>query len=246
MNREEKQLDATLEAVSQRVSDIKNSIGGMLQKLEAEYETLNWTIFLDNFALISGQLNSLLRLLKNDRTFPLRSLATLPLLLSPDRDEDLVKLTENRVSTFTHDLVPNYLRTKLDPDVEKKHNDIEERASQYTADNVQKQVNQMNKAANHVIDQVNSAREEWENEAVSRASANQTFSPSDTNALVAAVGSGKGLKQQPVQPGPSSQGQIRPSTQSSVNQPGMMSMGKAPSAIKTNIKSAAQMHPYSR
>lgn len=35
------------------------------------------------------------------------------------------------------------------------------------------------------------------------------------------------------------QGQIPPSTQ-------VMTMNKAPSAIKTNIKSATQMHPYGR
>lgn len=39
--------------------------------------------------------------------------------------------------------------------------------------------------------------------------------------------------------GPAGQGQIPPSTQA-------MGMNKAPSAIKTNIKSAAQMHPYGR
>lgn len=38
---------------------------------------------------------------------------------------------------------------------------------------------------------------------------------------------------------PTGQGQIPPSTQA-------MAMNKAPSAIKTNIKSATQMHPYGR
>lgn len=37
----------------------------------------------------------------------------------------------------------------------------------------------------------------------------------------------------------SGQGQMPPATQS-------MTMNKAPSAIKTNIKSATQIHPYSR
>lgn len=39
--------------------------------------------------------------------------------------------------------------------------------------------------------------------------------------------------------GPPGQGNMPPTTQS-------MSMNKAPSAIKTNIKSAAQIHPYGR
>jgi hypothetical protein len=58
MQREEKQLDATLEAVNLRVSDLKTSIGSMIYKLEHEYETINWPTFLDNFALISGHVSN--------------------------------------------------------------------------------------------------------------------------------------------------------------------------------------------
>lgn len=39
--------------------------------------------------------------------------------------------------------------------------------------------------------------------------------------------------------GPSNQGNVPPTTQA-------MTINKAPSAIKTNIKSAAQIHPYGR
>lgn len=77
----------------------------------------------------------------------------------------------------------------------------------------------------------------------------QTSSMADTHSLVAAVGVGKGLKAMPGgppgimvapvgpgrPPGPSQQSQ----------QMGQMG-GKAPSAIKTNIKSGGSMHPYSR
>ena len=57
MQREEKQLDAALEAIIIRVNDLKSSIGSMLVKLEHEYETLNWPTFLDNFALMSGHVS---------------------------------------------------------------------------------------------------------------------------------------------------------------------------------------------
>ena len=57
MQREEKQLDAALDAIIIRVNDLKNSIGSMLLKLEHEYETLNWPTFLDNFALMSGHVS---------------------------------------------------------------------------------------------------------------------------------------------------------------------------------------------
>ena len=57
MQREEKQLDAALEAIIIRINDLKSSIAGMMFKLEHEYETLNWPNFLDNFALISGHVS---------------------------------------------------------------------------------------------------------------------------------------------------------------------------------------------
>lgn len=53
--REEKQLESALESIIQRVNDLKASLAAMIFKIENEYETLNWPKFLDNYALISGQ-----------------------------------------------------------------------------------------------------------------------------------------------------------------------------------------------
>lgn len=57
MQREEKQLEASLENISQRITDLKTSIGAMIMKIENEYETINWPTFLDNFALLSGHVS---------------------------------------------------------------------------------------------------------------------------------------------------------------------------------------------
>lgn len=57
MQREEKQLESSLEAIIQRVNDLKVSIGSMIMKLELEFETLHWPTFLDNFAIISGHVS---------------------------------------------------------------------------------------------------------------------------------------------------------------------------------------------
>lgn len=233
----------------------------MLVKLENEYETLNWPTFLDNFALMSGHLTSLSKLLSHDKSPPLRNLTVLPLLLSPDRDEELLRLTEGRVPTFSHDLVPDYLRTKPEPDVERQMIQMEHKAATLAYESAQKQVTAYSKVVNHVWDIVSKAREEWETETSSRSGAAQTSSLSDTQALVTAVGMGKGLKpmvQPQVPTGP--QGMMvapvgRPGAgpqqpgagPMNPNQPGQMGpMGKAPSAIKTNIKAATQIHPYGR
>lgn len=45
---------------------------------------------LDNFALLSGQLNTLNKVLKNEKTPLLKNQVIIPLLLSPDRDEEIM------------------------------------------------------------------------------------------------------------------------------------------------------------
>ncbi|EDS40633.1 mediator complex [Culex quinquefasciatus] len=92
------------------------------------------------------------------------------------------------------------------------------------------------------------AKEEWDTEASSRPGIQQTSSLADTQALVAAVGLGNGLTL-PMGPGgvPNPGLMIPPAIRQaspiSAVSPGA-GMGKMPSGIKTNIKSANQVHPY--
>ncbi|XP_046398752.1 mediator of RNA polymerase II transcription subunit 8 [Ischnura elegans] len=261
MQREEKQLEASLEAIIMRVNDLKTSIASMLVKLESEYETLNWPTFLDNFALMSGHLTALSKVLSNEKCVALRSLAVLPLLLSPERDEELVRMTERRVAAFAHDHVPDLLRTRPEPEAEARLALLEQRAANMSYDAAQKQVAAMNKVVSLVWEAISEARESWENEVAVRAGVAQTSSVADTHALVAAVGMGRGLKPSNSGGGPQSnnsgvpggggmgnavpggRGGMGPGQQ---QQQQMGQMAKAPSAIKTNIKSAAQVHPYQR
>lgn len=55
MQREEKQLEAALDALLQRINDLKTSIRTLLFRLENEYASLNWPSVLDSYAVISGQ-----------------------------------------------------------------------------------------------------------------------------------------------------------------------------------------------
>ncbi len=109
---------------------------------------------LDNFALLSGQLNTINKVLKNEKTPSYRSQVIIPLLLSPDRDEELVvsgfteslclwqrnwlfkmlllllqKITEQRVPVFSHEIVPDHLRTKPDPEVEEQEKHLSAEAA---------------------------------------------------------------------------------------------------------------------
>jgi mediator of RNA polymerase II transcription subunit 8 len=111
--REQKMLDSSMENLSQRLTDLRGSISQMIAKVENDPH-LNWPSFLNSLALISGQMNSLMKNIKSEATNknpPLlyRRYITLPLFLSPDRDEELVKLTEGRVTTFRyHSYITEY------------------------------------------------------------------------------------------------------------------------------------------
>jgi Mediator of RNA polymerase II transcription complex subunit 8. len=58
MQREEKQLESSLESVVMKLNEIKSQLVGMLFKIDHDRDSLNWPTFLDNFALLSGQVNS--------------------------------------------------------------------------------------------------------------------------------------------------------------------------------------------
>lgn len=62
---------------------------------------------------------------------PLRNLTVLPLVLSPEPDEILLQLTEGRMPVFSHDIVPDYLRTKPDPIAETKMLHHEQKVRNY-------------------------------------------------------------------------------------------------------------------
>jgi len=239
--REAKQLEAATEALGGRVTDIKSALGQLILKLETD-PTLNWHSFLDSYALISGQMNSLLKQMRHEKTPSLKKYITLPLLLSPDRDEELLKITEHRVQTFSHDLIPDYLRTRPDPEIENRHQSYETRAAGVTQDQQSKQLTVMDKITRDTLKLITREREEMESKSAGRAEQEKSHSVEDTGALLAAINHGKGLKaaqpplatrQSPAPGGPSMQQQ-------------QQQQSKAPAAIKTNIKAANQVHPYQR
>jgi len=65
-------------------------------------------------------LTGLSKILAHELGPPLRNVTVLPLMLSPERDENLLQITEGRIPIFCHDLVPDYLRTKPEPAAEQR------------------------------------------------------------------------------------------------------------------------------
>ena len=202
---------------------------------------------MDNFALISSLLAGLSKQLALEYTPPIARLTVLPLHLSPDVDEHLVQLTEGRLPIFSAECVPDYLRTKPDPAMESRMNLHEAKANALTNETAAKQVAQYNKIVSHVHDLISKARDEWEIESMNRNIQAPTFNQADTHQLVKAVGMGTNLKvglggpvgSMLIPPGPRMPGPVQMSSVS----PNLPQMGKLPSSIKTNIKSAS-LHPY--
>ncbi|XP_029542403.1 mediator of RNA polymerase II transcription subunit 8-like [Oncorhynchus nerka] len=265
--REEKLLEASVESLISRVAHLKNALHSFIYKLENEYERLTWPSVLDNFALLSGQLNTINKLLRNEKTPSFRQQVIIPLLLSPDRDEELAKLTEQRVPVFSHEIVPDHLRTKPDPEVEEQEKQLSAEAARIGPEVAQKQIQTLNKLCSNLLEKLNNPRDDRDAESAAIRQNKPSFNTADTNALVAAVGFGKGLSKcrppGPVAPGHPGQGSMMsggPTLQQvtigggSGPQQGMGpgapqqqgQAGKMPSNIKTNIKAASSMHPYNR
>ena len=153
--------------------------------------TLNWPKFLDSFAEIGGQMNSLMKNIKaeSQKTPPLlfKRYITLPLFLSPDRDEELVKMTEGRVGSFSHDVVPHLLRTKPDPEVENRYGAYENRANSLAVDTVNKQLTTLEKVGDLTMKVINREKDDMDLKFQARNEMEKTTSMEDTWALVGMV-----------------------------------------------------------
>lgn len=192
--REERQLQSSVDILIQRVAELRNKIEGLILRLEREPpESLNWPSFLDNFAIISSQINTLTRFIKNEKTIQLKSYELLPLLLNPNVDESLRKLTNGRVHTFNHELVPDYLRTKPEPEVEERGNNLTSKAMSLSSDIVNKQTVSLNNAVNKIAEMIENDRERFEADINQRTQTVLSYKQKDTEELVGTILYGRGI-----------------------------------------------------
>lgn len=239
-----------MDSLISRVAHLKSALHGFIYKLENEFERLEWPSVLDNFALVSGQLNTINKLLRNEKTPSFRNQVIIPLELSPDRDDELAKLTEQRVPVFSHEIVPDHLRTKPDPEVEEQEKQLNTEAARIGPEVAQKQIQTLNKLCSNLLEKLNNPRDDRDPESAAMRQTKASFNPGDTIALVGAVAFGKGLSKCRA-PGPVGAGPLMsggPTLQQvTIGGPPGQPGGKIPSSIKTNIKSASgSMHPYNR
>jgi len=243
--KEEKQLDVSLDDLIHRVRELKQSISSFIYKLENDYQNITWPSLMESFGVLSSGLSTTKRLLKSEKMPLLRNHALFPILLSPDRDPQLEKLTEGRVLAFNHEVVPDYLRTKPEPEVEEKTQLLIVKASSITPEMAQKQLTMLNKITSNILDLIDASSDVGDRDS-GKNTVPQTSNPSDTNILLAAVTKGKNLRRPDAQ---QVQGiTVSQQQQQQTQKPPMTAsnIGRMPSTIKTTIKSATTAHPYQR
>lgn len=240
MDREEKALEQTLDVLIGKLNDSKSSLGSLIGRLEDDgqsMEPVTWSSALDSYALISSQINLVLRYLKQDSVPNLRNRVLFPIYLNPERDEELVQLTEGRVQSVNHDMVPNYLRTCPEPEIESKEQLILLRASSMTPDQGVKSI----ATTNSVVDKMSELVKRWKEEMESETGSGRIVYPpthkvQDTQMIIGAICNGVGLR-------PDSKSIIGPGPLAGPPTPAQTPPVKATKMIRTKISSTT---PYNR
>ena len=193
-NAEVAALGNSVDLINVRAKDIRKTIEDFLNKLDKEQSTITWPNVLDNFAVISGQITTLLNFVKSDKTPPLQNFPIVPQRLSPDTDPQLLWLTDGRVSLMSHSEVPDYLRTKPDPEVEQAEKQLAvEVASHGDQASSSTQVTVFNKQCNKVLDKIKQ-RFSGHRDAFSRTTSAPTVNARQTQELFATLYYGRGMK----------------------------------------------------
>ncbi|KRY91951.1 Coiled-coil domain-containing protein 47 [Trichinella pseudospiralis] len=179
-------------SIVQNIRSIQSSISEVLAKLQM-VDQLDWPSLLNSFRVISSQFNSMLQLLRSDRASHFKNYVFLPIRLSVEVDADLEAATENRLHAWTHAVVPDYLRTKPDPQVEQKDQQISNQVQQRLCnpESLQKQVTAFNRCLNCILDSLNASIRDSE---MDGRKTSKTSDSEDTALLVAAILRGQNVK----------------------------------------------------
>ncbi|KRZ94747.1 Coiled-coil domain-containing protein 47 [Trichinella sp. T8] len=176
-------------SIVQNIKSIQSSISEVLAKLQM----VDQPSLLNSFRVISSQFNSMLQLLRSDRASHFKNYVFLPIKLSVEVDADLEAATENRLHAWTHAVVPDYLRTKPDPQVEQKDQQISNQVQQRICnpESLQKQITAFNRCLNCILDSLNASIRDSE---MDGRKTSKTSDGEDTALLVAAILKGQNVK----------------------------------------------------
>ncbi|TKR86472.1 hypothetical protein L596_011060 [Steinernema carpocapsae] len=194
MQRDPEKISQAIHNIDKKIEELRSTAEQLLQLLDHN-EKVKWQDMLDKFSSLAGGMNQVQTMIKksaltaghDDYGAFLRQHVVVPQKLNPDLDQDLVVMTQGRVHVWNHDTLPDYMRTKLNPEVEADENSID---STKSADQIGRQINQMTKH----IDLILNTMTEHSRQADERFQAKQTFNAAETSKLVRGIMNGENLK----------------------------------------------------
>jgi hypothetical protein len=111
-----------LENLDMLIRDLKecrNSIEMLLIKINSEnVETIDWPAILNSLRIVSTNLISISKFIRDKKDMLLKSVILMPKFFSEDIDPEIKEMTNGRISVFNQDVIPHILRTKLIPVLE--------------------------------------------------------------------------------------------------------------------------------
>ena len=111
----------SLDILIHDVNECKNSLENLLIKIGPEnsmQNKLDWPLILNNLRIVSTNLISITKFVKDRKDTLLKSSIVLPKNFSEEIDYAIKEKTNGRISIFNQDVIPNILRTKLIPQLE--------------------------------------------------------------------------------------------------------------------------------
>ncbi|KAI6184791.1 Mediator of RNA polymerase II transcription subunit 8 [Aphelenchoides bicaudatus] len=199
------QIIQSIDTLEQKLQQIKSTIQDFLVMLELQ-ERVNFPDLMGQFASLSNDFSAIQDLIKKscvsskaeDNGLLMKSILLVPSFVSLDEDPKLQLETENRVVSWNHEIVPNYLRTQLAPHVIEQERSLEKETQLRQPDNVIKQIQTMNKNID-VLQSVETSRSLLSTDRSSYLPQNQNdaVTKAELKTLVLGVMRGNGVRVKP-------------------------------------------------
>ncbi|KAM3187688.1 hypothetical protein ACTXT7_001801 [Hymenolepis weldensis] len=126
---ERQQLDSFL-LLQPSTSKLKQKLRELLCIIENHPDNVDWPKYLNTLGLCASELVEIRKVLESERFSSANSMILTPRSLGTEPDPNLAKATEDRLHIFNHEAAPQYLRTKLDPQIESLRMAVDARADQ--------------------------------------------------------------------------------------------------------------------
>lgn len=192
-SKEEKQFETSLDLLIEYAKNIKISLQVFMSKIDAEGPRLDYGQVLDSFSSVCGQINTLMRFTRANKATFFGNRVVLPRIVSPDKDESLLQLTEGRVPVVNHEMVPDYLRTMPDPDIEEIERALTTKAASMSVDAATKQVHSVMRLIMSLESIINGVKQTVTIDQDKK----PTYLQSETEEMIAAMTYGVGIVSDP-------------------------------------------------